>query len=160
MVGASIVRPLPGAMRKRILRRAALAQNDRKTGKAFRFSLSLRGPLGPWQSASPLPRWDFATRQRTANGRPCNSNRYWSVLRFSMCPDWITGGLGSFISQSGDFFSSCFMALPPSALVFPRGCMSMHLTFFPVLSIMEIPISRGCCYGTCQRFANYQAVSV
>ena len=60
--GLSIARPLPGAMRKRILRRAALAQNDRKTGKAFRFSLSLRGPLGPWQSASPLPRWDFANR--------------------------------------------------------------------------------------------------
>ena len=121
---------------------------------------NLHAAHGRGEHGSSVTRCDIATRQRTANGRPYNSNRHWSVLRFSMCPDWITGGLGSFISQSGDFFSSCFIIFPPSALVFPWGCMSMHLTFFPVLSIMKIPSSRRCCYGTCQRFANYQAVSV
>ena len=30
-------------------------------------------------------------------------------FRFSICPDWITGGLGSVISQTWGFFSSSFM---------------------------------------------------
>ena len=32
-------------------------------------------------------------------------------FRFSICPDWITGGLGSVISQAWGFFSSSFMAV-------------------------------------------------
>ena len=31
-------------------------------------------------------------------------------FRFSICPDWITGGLGSVISQDSGFFSSSFNA--------------------------------------------------
>ena len=41
-----------------------------KIGIALRFFLSLRGPLGPWQSASPLPRCDLATRYREAQEPP------------------------------------------------------------------------------------------
>lgn len=43
--------------------------------------------------------------------------------RFSRCPDWTTGGLGSAASQVTGFFSSSFTRLPPF-----RG---YYLPFFP-----------------------------
>ena len=44
------------------------------------------------------------------------------ALRFSIWPDWITGGLGSTISQGTGFFSSSFFtAAPPLGFIFPKS---------------------------------------
>ena len=49
---------------------------------------------------------------------------YLCSRRFSMCPDWITGGLGSPTSQGTGFFSSSFMAFHPGFSI-PRMTKTM-----------------------------------
>ena len=64
-------------------------------------------------------------------------------LRFSICPDWITGGFGSAISQEMGFFSSSFMFFTSGYSMPGPGRMMRHRSFLPGTSWTAVTASRG-----------------
>ena len=64
-------------------------------------------------------------------------------LRFSICPDWITGGLGSVISQEIGFFSSSFMYLTSGDSMPGHGNLMHYPPFLPGTSWIAVTASKG-----------------
>ena len=73
-------------------------------------------------SLAPLGQFTFCSPLRCLTKLPDKRELAQFSFRFSICPDWITGGFGSLISQ-GMVLSSSFILIRRllSALVFPKA---------------------------------------
>ena len=88
--------------------------------------------------------------EKSRGGSSCLPGLHQRCRLFSICPEWITGGFGSAISQEIGFFSSSFIQFPSLHIVLSFGkeiCKKSE----PIIEIGSGALSKNILKSGCYR---------